>query len=311
MSIQNVIIVGANGRLGPSILQALLDTPTFKVSVLVRASSKSTYPSTVNTLKIDDDLPSDQLVKAFQGQDAIVMAFSGTMKDASIKIADAAFETSTVKFIVPADFGSCDSSDPRSLDLVPLYVNKKDVRDHLVQLSQQKRSDGSSISWTSLITGHFFDYGLKSGLLSMNVEKHTARVFDGGKNQFANTKLATIGLATARALQHADHPRIKNRLIYVQGINTNQNKLVAVVEDVVGHKFEIDNVSSEDFIKKYKEQYKNANEAERRDIVEELVSVEGIVNADWEGTKGDAFVNDILLPGPPESLEDQVREALR
>jgi len=311
MSIRKVIIVGANGRLGPSILQALLDTPSFTVSVLVRASSKSTYPSTVNTLKVDDDLPSDQLVKAFQGQDAIVIAFSGTLKDASIKIANAAFETSTVKFIIPADFGSCDSSDPRSLDLVPLYVNKKDVRDHLTQLSQQKRSDGSSISWTSLVTGHFFDYGLKSGLLSMNVDKHTAIVFDGGKIQFAATKLATIGLATSRALQHADHPRIKNKMIYVQGVNTNQNELVPVVEDVVGHKFKIDNVKSEDFITKYKEQFKSANEAERRDIVEELVAVEGIVNADWKGTKGDAFVNDLLLPGPLESLQDQVREALK
>ncbi|KAJ9660206.1 hypothetical protein H2198_002712 [Neophaeococcomyces mojaviensis] len=311
MSITNVVLVGANGRLGPSILQALLDVPEFKVSVLVRASSKSTYPSSVNVLRTDDNLSPDQLVRAFQGHDAVVISFAGTQKDTSIRIADAAFETSTVKHIIPADFGSCDSSDPRSLDLVPLYVNKKDVRDHLVKLSKQKRPDGTSLSWTSLITGHFFDYGLKSGLLSMDVKKHTARVFDDGKHKFAATKLATIGLATSRALQHADHPRIKNKLVYVHSISTTQNELIAVVEDVVGHKFEIDRVDSEQFITKYKGLLEQSSDSQRHDFIEELVSVEGIVNAEWENRKGDAFVNDLLLSGLSENLQDLVKDALK
>lgn len=306
MAIQKVALVGANGRLGPSILQALLDTDSFEVSVMTRASSKSTYPSSVNVLKTDDDLPYDQLVKALTGQDALILAFSGTQRDNSIKLANAAFEAG-VKHIVPADFGSCSSSDPRSLDLVPLYVNKKDVRDHLIELSKKTRSDGSTMSWTSLISGHFFDYGLKSGLLSMDIEKCKAKVFDDGNYKFSVTTLATIGLATARILKLADNPRLRNKLVYIQSIQTTQNELVDTVEEVTGKKYEVEMVSSDAFIKENKSHLeKDQGNAE---VIEELVTVEGLVNADWT-SKGDAFVND-LLQLPTESLKDLVTKALK
>ncbi|KAK5098081.1 hypothetical protein LTR70_004325 [Exophiala xenobiotica] len=306
MGIQHVVLVGAAGRLGPSILQALLESDSFNVSVLTRASSKPTYPSSVNVLKTDDDLPYDQLVRALADQDALVLAFSGTQKDNSIKLANAAFEAG-VKHVIPADFGSCDSSDPRSLSLVPLYVNKKDVRDHLVELSKKMRSDGSNISWTSLITGHFFDYGLKSGLLSMDVDKCKAKVFDDGNHKFSATTLATIGLATARILQKADDPRVKNKLVYVQSIQTTQNDLISTVESVTGKKYEVEKVNSDAFVKENKDHLeKDKGNAE---TIEELVTVEGLVNADWT-TKGDAFVVD-FLGLPAESLDDLVRRALK
>ncbi|KAK5937146.1 hypothetical protein PMZ80_010687 [Knufia obscura] len=306
MAIQTVALVGANGRLGPSILQALLDTGSLKVSVLTRASSKSTYPSSVNVLKTDDDLPYDQLVKALTGQDALILAFSGTQKDNSIKLANAAFEAG-VTHIIPADFGSCDSSDPRSLDLVPLYVNKKDVRDHLVELSKKTRSEGGTTSWTSLISGHFFDYGLKSGLLSMDVEKCKARVFDDGNHNFSATTLATIGLATARILQKADDSRLKNRLVYIQSIRTTQNDLISTVEEITGKKYEVEKVSSDVFIKENKEHLDK--DQGNPEVIEHLVTVEGLVNADWTN-KGDAFVND-LLQLPKEDLKDLVTRALK
>lgn len=306
MSIQKVVLVGANGRLGPSILQALLDSDSFNVSVLTRASSKSSYPPSVNVLKIDDDLPYDQLVKALTDQDALVLAFSGTQKDNSIKLANAAFEAG-VKHIIPADFGSCDSSDPRSLDLVPLYVNKKDVRDHLVELSKKTKPDGSHLSWTSLITGHFFDYGLKSGLLSMDVERCTAKIFDDGNHRFSATTLATIGLATARILQKADNTRVKNRLVFLHSVQTTQNDLVSAVETVTGKKYEVEKVNSDVFVKENKEHLEK--DQGNPEIIEELVTVEGLVNADWT-TKGDALVNDYLQI-PAEDLKDLVKKALK
>jgi len=304
MAIQKVALVGANGRLGPSILQALLDVDSFEVSVLTRASSKSTYPPSVNVLKTDDDLPYDQLVKVLSGQDALVLAFAGTQKNNSIKLANAAFEAG-LKHIIPADFGSCDSSDPRSLDLLPLYVGKKVVRDYLVELSQKERNDGTTISWTSLISGHFFDYGLKSGLLSMDIEKCKAKVFDDGNHKFSATKLSTIGLATARILQKADDPRLNNKLVYVQSVQTTQNDLVSTVEQVTGKKYTIEKVRTDDFIKESKRRMQEGN----AEATEELVTVEGLVNADWT-TKGDAFVNDVLQL-PAEDLKSLISSALR
>lgn len=305
MPISKVTIIGANGKVGPSILKALINVDSFKISAIARKSSKSTYPSSVNTIRVDDDLPYDQLVEVLTGQDALVISFSGNQKDDSIKLANAAFEAG-VKHIIPADYGSCDSSDPRSLDLIPLYLNKKDVRDHLIELTKKTRQDGSTISWTSFITGHFFDWGLKSGLLAMDVDKHTAQVFDDGEYKFAASTLKDIGLATARILQNADDPRLKNKLVYVQSVQTTQNELVAVVEEVTKQKYDARQVSSDAFIKE-KKAYLKENPGDH-DTTEDLVAVGGIINTNWD-TKGDLYVND-LLQMPNVGLRQLVVEAL-
>ncbi|KAK4947003.1 hypothetical protein LTR10_014145 [Elasticomyces elasticus] len=305
IDIRNVAIIGANGKVGPAILQAILDAKSFKVTVLNRKSSKSTYSSDVKVAQIDDTYQHEQLVQTLKGQDALVIAFPGTQTENSIKLADAAFEAG-VKLVIPADFGSCDSSDPRSLDLIPLYVNKKDVRDHLIKLSQQSRQGGSPFTWTSLITGHFFDYGLRSGLLNIDVNKRTARVFDGGNDPFSNSTLADIGLATAKVLQQAGDARLKNKLVFTQSLLTTQKDLIAAVEKVIGAKINIEEVSSDEYIKKNKALL--TGKGDDGVATEELVSVEGIVNADWE-KKGDAFVNEVLGM-PKRDLDQLVKEAL-
>ena len=305
-NIKTVILVGANGTLGPAILQSLLDTRSFNVSVLNRKSSKSTYPTQVSVLETDDDLPHDQLVSVLKGQDALVMCFNGTKKEAFRKLSDAAFEAG-VKHIIPADFGSCDSSDDRSLSLIPLYVNKKDIRDRLIELSQQKRDDGSYLSWTSLITGHFFDYGLKSGLLNIDLRRSTARIYDNGDEKWAASTLVTIGEATARVLQHADHPRIKNKLVFIQGVQGTQNDLVKAVEAATGKKLELEHVTADGFIKKNK--YLLDKDPGNHELTEELVAVEGTVNTNWDD-KGDAYVND-LLGIKLGDLQHMVNEALK
>lgn len=305
MTIKTVALVGANGKLGPFILKALLNSPSFKVSVLTRATSKSTYPSDVNVLKTDDDLPHDQLVEALAGQDALVIAFAGTQKDNSIKLIDAAFKAG-VKHIIPADFGSCDSSDPKALDLIPLYVNKKDVRDHLVELSGKTRSNGPAMTWTSLITGHFFDFGLKSGLLAIKLESGTAIIFDNDEHKYAATQLAHIGHATAKVLEQSENPRLKNKLVYLQSIQLKQSDLVATVQEVTGKKLDVKQWHSDEFIKQYQEMLKQ--KPGDHDITEELVTVGGIVGTNWD-SKGDAFVND-LLDMPRVDLRQLVEEAL-
>lgn len=305
-NIKKVVLVGANGTLGPAILQSLLDTKSFEVSVLNRKSSKSKYPSEVAILETDDDLPHDQLVSALKDQDALVMCFNGTKKEAFTKLSNAAFEAG-IKHIIPADFGSCDSSDERSLSLIPLYVNKKDIRDRLIELNDRKRENGSFMSWTSLITGHFFDYGLKSGLLNIDLEKGTARIYDNGDAKWAASTLATIGDATARVLQHSEHPRIKNKLVFIQGVQGTQNDLVKAVEVTTGKKLQLERVSADEFIKKNKQILDN--DPGNHEITEELVAVEGTVNTNWDD-KGEAYVND-LLEIPLGNLQEMVREALK
>ena len=58
-----------------------------------------------------------------------------------------------VQRMVPADFGSVDSSSPWTQELVPLYVEKTRLRERLVELA----NENEHFTWTSLVCGHFFD----------------------------------------------------------------------------------------------------------------------------------------------------------
>lgn len=306
MTVQKIVLVGANGHLGPYILKALLNIEEFKVSVLTRSSSKSRYPENVNVLKTDDDLPYNQLVEVLKGQDALVLAFSGSQKDNSIKLANAAYEAG-MKHLIPAEFGSCDSADPQALDMLALFRLKKEVREHLIELSRKSRSDGTSLSFTSIVTGHFLDYGLEHGLFGIDLKRNTVRVFDEGTQKFAATSLSDIGLATARVLQEVDDPRLQNKLVYIQSIQTCQYDMVTVIEGLKGSKLKVTKANSKDYIienKKLLEEKPSDPE-----ITEQLVTVGGIVGTNWD-KKGDAYIND-LVQMPQRDLKVIVQGVLR
>jgi len=297
MTIKKVILVGANGTLGPSILKALLSTNTLDVTVLSRTSSTSKYPGSVKVVNTSDNPDIRELVHVLKGQDAVIVAFSGTIGDLQIRLADAAVQAGVKRFI-PADYGSCDSSSPRALELMPLYVTKKKVREHLQQL------EAKGLSWTSLVSGHFFDWGLTSGFLQFNLRTHQGLLFDDGDTKWSATTLSTIATAVVRILQKEDET--KNRMLFIQSFCITQNELLKSLERADPEQnWKIKHVDSEKYIEDTKAQIdKNPGDAE---AIENLVSVVGIVDANWEG-KVD-FANKLLgLEG--EDLHQVVRTAI-
>jgi putative NADH-flavin reductase len=244
MAIKNVALFGANGKLGPAILDALLSAEAFNVTIFSRTSTRSKYPDSVTVTTIADRPSQEELVHALQGQDAVVVVFQGSF-GFQISLAEAAAKAG-VKRIIPADFGSCDSSSPRALELMPFYVNKKKVREHLQQLSAT-----SCLTWTSLVTAHFFDWGLKTGLLKVNIAERKALIFDDGDVKWSATTLRTIGLAVVRILRKLEET--KNRMLYIQSFSTSQNELMRSIGRVSGKDWQLKHVSSEEFIKQKKE----------------------------------------------------------
>ena len=71
MSINTVAIIGANGNIGGPVLKALIESGDFSITVLTRAGSKSTYPSTVKVTVVDFESV-DSLTAAFKGQNAVI-----------------------------------------------------------------------------------------------------------------------------------------------------------------------------------------------------------------------------------------------
>ena len=295
MALSKVSLVGANGKLGPAILRALLSTNSFAVTVLSRSSSKSTYPESVHDVRISDQPSTEELVKVLRGQDAIVVVFAGSNDDLQIQYADAAAQAGVQRFI-PADFGSCDSSSPRALELIPLYRAKQKVRQHL-----QKLASTSSLSWTSLVCGHFFDWGLTTGLLQYDLKNRKALVFDDGDVKFSATTTETIAIATVRVLQKDEET--KNRMLYIQSVCVSQNEILQSLERLSGNSWERKYVPSDKYIKETQARLENnPNDVEEW---ENMVSVVGMVDANWEGK--DDFANH-LLGLKNEDLDQVIKE---
>ncbi|KAF2636539.1 isoflavone reductase family protein-like protein CipA [Massarina eburnea CBS 473.64] len=235
MAIKNVVLVGAGGNLGPSILHAFLKHSPYNVSVLSRQESTSTFPSEVKVLKADYT-SIDSLTTALKGQDAVISLVG--RPDAQQILVDASIAAGVQRFI-PSEFGS-NTADPAVVAKVPIFKGKVGVIEYL----QTKEKE---ISWSGVITGPFFDWGLKVGFLGLNAGTKTATLIDGGKARFSGTNLHQIGLALIKVLEKAEET--KNKYIYVSSFETTQNDLLAEVEKITGEKWTVTQVKSADLFK--------------------------------------------------------------
>src|SRR6478735_210248 len=111
MSLHKICLVGANGRVGAPILDALVADGSFEVSILKRhgSSSEPAHADAITPISVPAALPLDALMQALRGQDAVIAAFA--VKDVSqhLRLAEAAARAGVTRFI-PADFGSCDAA---------------------------------------------------------------------------------------------------------------------------------------------------------------------------------------------------------
>lgn len=293
MALHRIALIGANGILGPAVLSALLSA-NLAVTVLSRQSSKSIYSSPVNEIRIPDSLPTEDLVEALKGQDVLITTFAGSNADLQIQLADACV-TAGVKRFIPADFGSCDSENARASELIPLYVGKKRVRAHLEELAGKCKG---KFSWTSIVCGHFFDWGLKGALLSFDLKQRRVTLFDGGEVKFSTSTLGRVGEAVVKTLQKEGQSR--DQVLFVQSFCVSQNEVLGCLEKAMGGKWEVERVSSRQYISEKKGKVdKDSGDGE---AMEALVSVVGTVESNWDEINSNG-----MLGLEEESLEQVVR----
>lgn len=291
-AIKNVILIGAGGNLGPSVLAALESSPAkFNISVLSRASSTGTFPSHVTVKKTD--YSHDSLVSALKGQDAVVSTIGGAAIDDQKKIVDAAIEAGVKRFI-PSEYG-CNTGDPKTLELVTVLVPKKGVVDYL------KTKESKDFSWTSIVNGPFFEWGLKIGFLGYDLKSHTATIFDDGNRPFSTTNRSTIGRAVASVLTHTS--QTANKLLYIDSVTTTQNEILASFEKATGKKWEVKKTTSEEVGKAGTEKVKKGDFSGFGDLI--LAATYGKQYAS-DFKSGPGLSND-LLELPKENLDDIVK----
>ncbi|PTB37606.1 uncharacterized protein TrAFT101_005515 [Trichoderma asperellum] len=302
--IKKVCLVGANGTLGSVILKGLIQADCFDISVLQRSNSSSSSPSSIPRILVPPELPVEDVAKALTGQDAVIAAFPLGQGDQHLRLAEAAFQAGVQRFI-PADFGSCDASDPEPQKYLPLYRKKTLVREKCEALAVQATQHGSAFSWTTVICGHFFDHGLRDGLLHIDFDTRTAQILDGGATKASTSTLRRIAEATVRVLQRAEQTR--NRAVYVQSFNPSQLDVVAALEKAMGEPWHMQHIDSKPYLEDAQKRLKSEEPQAVLDAIEDIVFVLGALDADW--TKRDGFAMD-LLGLEDENLEDVVQEVV-
>ena len=303
MPIKKVTLIGATGNIGRPLLEALISDGSFDVTVVQRESSKSkpTVPSaTVPVKTVDDGLTVASLRAAFEGEDAVVVSFPLKDLDAHINIAEAA-AAAGVSRIIPADYGGCDSSSTRAQEEAPIFASKTAVRKRLQELTA---ADPKGVfSWTSLVTGNFFDWGLREKFLHMDLQARTADILDGSRLRTSTSTLARVADAVVRVLKRADDPRTRNRMLFVQSFCVTQLEILAALERATGSKWNVKHYDSEDFIK----QYRAKVDAGDTDAMEDIVFALGVIDGDWEDRED--FAMD-LLGLENENLDEVVQRVV-
>lgn len=186
------------------------------MTVLSRSSSTKLDPRV--QIKVVDYESVDSIVAALKGQDALVNTLGvGQIPGAvHLRLAEAA-HTAGVQRYLPSEFGS-DTANPLTSKL-PVFGDKIAVVQRLKELT----SKSTDFSYTAVITGPFFDWGIKNKFL-VNLAGPSTPIYDGGDVPFSTTTLPGIGRAVVGVLKHPAETR--NRHVYVAEAEVTQNQLV-------------------------------------------------------------------------------------
>jgi uncharacterized protein YbjT (DUF2867 family) len=138
----------ASGNIGKIILDSLVVSNKFTITVISRKESEAVFPPGVTVLKTD--FSGSSLEAAFQGQDAVISAVGATAFNEQKALVDAAIAARVQRFI-PSEF-SANSQSEAVLQLLPLFGQKNDVIKYL------KSKESSGLTWTGIATSGLFDW---------------------------------------------------------------------------------------------------------------------------------------------------------
>ncbi|KAL8960164.1 MAG: hypothetical protein Q9183_005511 [Haloplaca sp. 2 TL-2023] len=222
--LKNVIILGASGNVGTPTVSALLKAGTYTITALTRKSSSATFPPEVKVHKIDDSYPTKDLLSAFKGEDVVIDLLPPSNPKQQNSIVDAAAEAG-VKRYIPSEFGS-DTSNPKVVEMVPMFATKADILEYL------KTKESTGMSWTAVVNGAFFDWGLRNGFLGFDLATNTATIYDDGNGKVNYTTMSTIGQSIVSILEHSTETA--NKFVYIQSVRATQNEILAAFEKSTG-----------------------------------------------------------------------------
>lgn len=202
-------------------LNALVKSRKFNVTVVKRPSSSASFPDLV-TVRTADLSSVDSVTTAFKGQDAVVSTVGTAGLPGQGVLVEAAVAANVKRFL-PSDFG-CDLANPKA-SVLPVYKFKTATHKALREAAAAK----PDFTYTLVCNNAFLDWGLEKNFL-LNWKEGKPTLFDGGKNVFSATTLDSVGQAVVGVLSHPEET--KNRFVYVKDIDISQNQLLEIAKKV-------------------------------------------------------------------------------
>ncbi|GME48262.1 Isoflavone reductase family protein [Neofusicoccum parvum] len=256
---QKVLLLGATGETGGSILEGLLESPSkFHVDILVRPSSaekpqvKVIAQRGVSVRIADVGGPVDKLVEQLNGVDVLISAIDARSLLSQINLATAA-KKAGVKRFVPCSFGSV--APPGGVMLLRDF--KEQVQQHVHKIA---------LPFTVVDVGAWYQSSfptLPSGRVDYAAPvKPNTTVYGDGEAPNLLTDLRDIGRFVARII---DDVRTLNKSVVVWGEVLTENEIFAATEEMSGEKIERDHLSADDLVAGI-ERYKQLSSAEPENL---------------------------------------------
>ncbi|KAL7625253.1 hypothetical protein AAE478_004469 [Parahypoxylon ruwenzoriense] len=274
-TIAKVAVAGASGIVGTVVLRQLLDDG-FKVTALTRKGGNHAFPSSVTVAEIDYESP-ETLVKALEGQDAVVSTVGFDGLEQQVPLIQAAAKAGVKRFI-PSEYGG-DAENEKALEL-PIFRVKKVVSDAL-----KKEAASGSLTYTLISTGPFLDMGLQYGLL-IDLKGKNINLWDGGDRKFSSTSLESAAKAVSGVLKHPEET--KNRNVFVRNVSITSKELLEKAKKATGPEGWTSNiVSVDDVLKKAYADFENGK-------VDRFSFIKGVIWGDGFGGDFEKVDNDLL-----------------
>lgn len=294
---KHILIVGATGSIGSIVLQALIKEPSFVVTALQRSSSKGKLDASVKVISIDDSYPSDALVSAFSGQDAVINCMTSLAVNDQLRFVDAAV-AAKVRRYVPSEYG-LNNNRPDARALNSVFREKGEVQDYL----RSKESEG--LEWMSIACGMWLRWSALHEFLGMHVKERRFVIWDDGEGWFSTTTEENTALAVVNALAKA-WEETKNTVVWLSDFAMTQNMLLDAIQRTSGHEYTVEKISSSDFIK----EKQAAVDAGDKYATYALIET-GFVTGRFGGhLEKEGTIMNNLLGLPQRDLDEVVRSAL-
>ncbi|KAL4904120.1 hypothetical protein BDW74DRAFT_179214 [Aspergillus multicolor] len=226
MPSKNIVLAGASGNLGPSILNALANSNLFTITVLTRPDSKPlSLPSGVKSAEVDyTSIANLTAALKSASAEAVVSILPPTAAEGQTNLIHAAVAAGVSRFL-PSEFGSDLENEINRA--APAFKIKVEAQELLKSLAAEKK-----ITYTFVYNGLFLDWGLKVGF-PVSVAGRKAALFDGGDRVYSTSTLGAIGQGVVSILSDKT-AETENRSVRISEAQTTAKELLSIAQDVVG-----------------------------------------------------------------------------